>query len=146
VSRGYLASQKRYFYGLNVHLMVTNEGHPVECFLTPGSYRAGRARNTVAFDVPDGSHIYADTAYDDDEMEDVFGEAAEIPLAPLRKKHSQSTLPPYRVSVQHDYRKRIATVGSWLERMLPNTMHAVTAEGFELKGFLCVLASSINCL
>jgi hypothetical protein len=45
-----------------------------------------------------------------------------------------------------DYRKRIETVGSLLERMLPKTIHAVTAEGFELKVFLLVLAYSINCL
>jgi hypothetical protein len=47
---------------------------------------------------------------------------------------------------QHDYRKRIDTVGSLIERMLPNTIHAVTAEGFELKVFLCVLAYNLNCL
>jgi hypothetical protein len=33
-----------------------------------------------------------------------------------------------------------------LERMLPKTIHAVTADGFELKVFLLVLAYSINCL
>jgi hypothetical protein len=33
-----------------------------------------------------------------------------------------------------------------LERMLPKTIHAVTAQGFELKVFLFVLAYSINCL
>ena len=30
--RGYQASKKRYFYGLKVHLMVTQAGQPVECF------------------------------------------------------------------------------------------------------------------
>jgi hypothetical protein len=30
--------------------------------------------------------------------------------------------------------------------MLPKTIHAVTAGGFELKVFLFVLAYSINCL
>src|ERR1700745_3659363 len=33
--RGYQASKKRYFYGLKTHLMVTQEGQPIECFLTP---------------------------------------------------------------------------------------------------------------
>ena len=41
--RGYLASKKRYFYGLKIHLLVTPQGHPVECFLTPGSSSDGRA-------------------------------------------------------------------------------------------------------
>ncbi len=35
--RGCIASKKRYFYGLKVHLLVTKDGQPVECFLTPGS-------------------------------------------------------------------------------------------------------------
>ena len=29
--RGYQASKKRYFYGLKIHLMVTQDGQPVEC-------------------------------------------------------------------------------------------------------------------
>ena len=35
--RGYLASKKRYVSGLKLPLLVTPQGHPVECFLTPGS-------------------------------------------------------------------------------------------------------------
>jgi hypothetical protein len=38
------------------------------------------------------------------------------------------------------------TVGSLLERMLPKTIHTVTAAGFALKVFLFVLTYSINCL
>ena len=79
-------------------------------------------------------------------MEDVLLEASQIRLSPLRKQHAKRPLPPYIAYVQHDYRKRIETVGSLIERMLPNTIHAVPAEGFELKVFLFVLAYSLNCL
>jgi hypothetical protein len=48
--------------------------------------------------------------------------------------------------VQHSYRKMIETVGSMIESIMPKTIHAVTAAGFELKVFLFVLAYSINCL
>jgi hypothetical protein len=144
--RGYIASKKRYFYGLKIHLMVTKEGQPVECFLTPGSYSDVRALQAFSFDIPEGSHIYADKAYNDYKMEDVLFEAVGIFLSPIRKKNSKRTLPPYSAYVQHYYRKLIETVGSLLERMLPKTIHAVTAEGFELKVFLFVLAYSINCL
>ena len=34
--RGYIASKKRYFYGLRIHIMVTEQGKPVEFFLEPG--------------------------------------------------------------------------------------------------------------
>jgi Transposase DDE domain len=38
--RGYQASKKRYFYGLKIHLMITQDGQPVEGFLTPGGFGA----------------------------------------------------------------------------------------------------------
>jgi hypothetical protein len=79
-------------------------------------------------------------------MDDVLLEASQIRLYPIRKKDSKRPLPPSIAYVHHDYRKRIETVGSLLERMLPNTIHAVTAEGFELKVFLFALAYSFNCL
>ena len=126
--------------------MVTQAGQAVECFLTPGSYRDVRALKTFAFDVPEGRHIDADQAYNDYVMEDVLLEASQIRLYPIRQKHSKRPLPPYIAYVQHDYRKRIETVGSLIERMLPKSIHAVTAEGFELKVFLFVLAYSLNCL
>ena len=55
-------------------------------------------------------------------------------------------IPPSIAYVQHYYRKRIETVGSLIERLLPKTMHAVTAQGYELKVFLFGLAYSLNCL
>jgi hypothetical protein len=103
-------------------------------------------RKAFRCDVPAGSHIYADKAYHAYRMEDVWLEASQIQLYPMRKKHSKRPLPPYIASVQHDSRQRIEPVGSLIERMLPKTIHAVTAEGFELKVFLFVLAYSINCL
>ena len=36
--RGYQPSKRRYFYGLKIHIMVTEHGQPVEFFLTPGGY------------------------------------------------------------------------------------------------------------
>jgi hypothetical protein len=79
-------------------------------------------------------------------MEDLLHEAAHIELSPSRKENSKRTIPPYRAFVQHDYRKRVETASSLIERRLPKTIHAVTAHGFELKVFLFVLAYSIDCL
>src|SRR5262249_7012888 len=52
--RGYQASKKRYFYGLKIHLTVTPEGQPVECFLTPGGFGDVDALQYYAYDLPDG--------------------------------------------------------------------------------------------
>jgi hypothetical protein len=62
----------------------------------------------------------------------------------MRKKNATRAVPPYVTSVQHDHRKMIETVGRLIERTLPKTIHAVTAEGFELKVFLFVLAHRVN--
>ena len=105
-----------------------------------------RLLEAFRFDVPEGSHVYADKVYNDYTMEDVLLEASHIQLYPIRKKDSKRPLPPYIAYVQHDYRKRIETVGSLIERMRPKTIHAVTAKGVELKVFLFVLAYSLNCL
>ena len=98
------------------------------------------------FDVPEGSYVYADKAYHDDAMEDVLLDASQIRLYPIRQQHATRPLPPSIAYVQHDYRHRIETVGSLIERMRPNTIHAVTAAGFELKVLLFVLAYRLNCL
>jgi hypothetical protein len=144
--RGYIASKKRYFYGLKIHLLVTPQGHPVECFLTPGSSSDVRALRAFQFDVPEGRVIYADKAYNDYGMEDLMYESVQIEWSPIRKEHSTRAFPPYMAFVQHDSRKRIETAASLIARRLPNTIHAVTARGFELKVFLFVLAYSLNCL
>jgi len=79
-------------------------------------------------------------------MEDLMYESVQIKLSPIRKEHSKRALPSYVAFIHYDYRKRIETAASFIERRLPNTIHAVTARGFELKVFLLVLAYSIDCL
>ena len=72
--RGDQASKKRYCYGLKIHLMVTQDGQPVECFLSPGSFGDIDALKYDAYELPDGSIIYADKASNDYEIEDLLKE------------------------------------------------------------------------
>jgi len=142
--RGYQASKKRYFYGLKIHLMVTQDGQPVECFLTPGSFGDVDALKSYAYELPDGAIIYADKAYNDYEIEDLLKEVDHIQLIPIRKKNSKRALSPCISFVQRYHRKRVETAGSLIEQLLPKSIHAVTAQGFELKVALFVIASSLN--
>lgn len=143
--RGYQASKKRYFYGLKIHLMVTQDGQPVECFLTPGGFGDVDALKYYAYELPDGSILYADKAYNDYEIEDLLKEVEHIHLIPMRKKNSKRALSPSSAFVQSYHRKRVETAGSLIEQLLPKSMHAVTSPGFELKVALFVIASSLNC-
>src|SRR5687768_3454225 len=103
-------------------------------------------RKTFRCDVPEGSHVYADQAYHDDAIEDVWREASQMRRSPMRQKHAKRPLPPSIASGPHDSRQRIETVGRVMERLRPKSMHAVTAEGVELNVFLLVLAYRLNCL
>lgn len=145
VWRGHQASKKRYFYGLKVHIMVTEHGQPVEFFLTPGSYSDTSAYGWYDFDLPLNAWLTADKAYTDYVVEDVINEAG-LRMRPLRKKNSTRPFEPWIFYLQSTYRKIVETAGSLVERLLPKHIHAVTAQGFELKVGLFVLASSINAL
>jgi hypothetical protein len=65
---------------------------------------------------------------------------------PFRKKNSLRPVPPFMLYLQSTVRKMVETTGSRIERLLPKSIHAVTAKGFELKVALFVLACSINFL
>jgi len=143
--RGYQASKKRYFYGLKIHLMVTRQGRPVEFFLTPGSWSDTRALKMYNFDLPEGSLVTGDKAYNDYAFEDLLAEA-QLNLLPLRKKNSKRARPAWITYLLACSRKVIETTGSLLEQLLPKHIHAVTPRGFELKIAIFVLATSFNFL
>ena len=142
--RGKIASKRRYFYGLKVHMIVNQAGLPVEVFFTPGSNSDTAELKNFNFDLPPGSTVYADKAYNEYLTEDVLLEAADITLLPIRKKNSKRPLEAWVEYVQKYYRKRVETSASLFERLLPKSIHAVTARGFELKVFLFILACSFD--
>ena len=143
--RGYTSSKKRYFYGLKIHMMVTRQGQPVEIFLSAGAFSDTRGLEVFDFDLPEGCVVIGDKAYNYYVIEDQLAEAG-IELRPIRKNNSHRKLPPWMDYLQHQYRKMIETAGSMIERLLPKSIHATNAEGFELKVVLFSLASSINCI
>lgn len=141
--RGYQASKKRYFYGLKVHLLVTSNSEPVEFFLTPGATGDVEGLDYFDFDLPEQSQIIGDKAYNDYELEDVLLEA-DLHLLPMRKRNSKRPFPPWMRYLQAHFRKAVETTGSLLEQLLPKSIHSVTAEGFEIKLVLFLLALSIS--
>lgn len=68
--RGKIASKRRYFYGLKLHLMVTQQGQPVEFFISPGSGSDVKLMDQFDFDLPAGSTVYADKIYNSYLVED----------------------------------------------------------------------------
>jgi len=68
--RGYVASKKRYFYGIRIHVVSTPAGIPVEWVFLPGEANDTRGLQTLPLNLPAGSELYADKGYTDYICED----------------------------------------------------------------------------
>jgi len=142
--RGYIASKKRYFYGLKVHILVTHRGEPVEFFISPGGDSETALIEHYDFDLPPGSTVYGDKAYNNYLVEDCLAEDGQIDLSPYRKSNSKRPDPPWIRYLQQRYRKIVETSASLVERLLPKSIHATNAAGFELKVILFIVAFSFD--
>jgi len=78
--RGYIASKKRYFYGIRVQLLATKDGIPVEFAFLPGEANDVRGLNALPLLLPAHSAIYADAAYTDYKIEDALHDTEAITL------------------------------------------------------------------
>ena len=130
--RGYIASKRRYFYGLRVHLVVTEAGEPVEFSLAAGSEADVSVFKDLELDLPEGSIICADKAYTDYDYEDLLEEVG-LHLKTQRKKNSKRPMLPWEEFLSKPIRQYIETVFGELSGLFSKKIHAVTPRGFELK-------------
>jgi hypothetical protein len=99
--RGYLASKRRYFYGVRVQVIVTVEGVPVEFCVLPGSLSDVAELAHLPLCLPAGAEVAADAAYTFYEWEDALSEKEQINLLVGRKRNSKRRdAPP-----MHDYKQ-----------------------------------------
>jgi len=144
--RGHIASKRRYFFGLRVHLLVTRRGEPVEFVLAPGSDADVEVFKRFALDLPDGSTIHADKGYTDYQEEELLQEAGGIKLLSQRKRNSKRQRPLWEEFLSAPIRKQVETTFSRLTSWFPRRIHAVTRRGFVLKLVCFLVAFSIDCL
>jgi hypothetical protein len=143
--RGYIASKRRYFYGLRVHLVVSEAGEPVEFSLAAASEADIAVFKELDLELPEGSIICADKAYTDYHYEDLLEEVG-LHLKAQRKKNSKRPMPAWEEFLGKPVRQYIETVFSKLSALFARKIHAVTPRGFELKIVCFLLAFSIQCL
>lgn len=144
--RGCIASKRRFFFGLKVHLLVTGQGEPIEFVLLPGSVADITAFKSLDLNLPPNSLIHADRAYNDYQEEDLLLEAAGITLQPQRKKNSKRPLALCKEFLSKPIRQRIETAFSQITNLFPKHIHAVTNNGFVLKVVCFLLVYSFQCL
>jgi Transposase DDE domain len=142
--RGYIASKKRYFYGVKVQLLTTKSGVPVEFVFLPGSASDVRALNALPFNLPPGSQVYTDAGYTDYLSEDDIKDSSQIELQVMRKQNSKRKDEPWNQYIKQSTRHYIETVFSAITYAFPKSIHAVTYEGFILKLEAFIIAFSLK--
>ena len=142
--RGYLASKRRYFYGVRVQVVVTVEGWPVEFSILPGRLSDLEGLSHLPLSLPAGTEVAADAAYTYYEWEDALLERDGISLLVGRKTNSKRRDAP----AIHDYkqwlRRRVETVFGEITKLFPKKIHATTLSGFILKLSLFLFAYQID--
>ena len=91
-------------------------------------------------DLPQGSELYADSAYLNYEVEDLYQECDQLHMLVERKSNSHRQDSAAMRFIKKYYRKRIETTFSEITAHFPAKIHAVTPEGFLLKVVLFIFA------
>jgi hypothetical protein len=117
--RGWNESKKQYFYGLKVHLLVSETGIPVELLLSPGNYSDTSSLYDFPFNLPEGAYVHGDKAYNVYEVEDQLDEEKQIHLRPIRKKNSQRNYDFSFAKGIRYVRKRIESTFSCIQQWFP---------------------------
>lgn len=142
--RGYIASKRRFFYGIRVQLLATTDGIPVEFAFLPGEANDVRGLNALPLTLPTDSEIYADAAYTDYQAEDDLRHTDAITLQVARKRNSTRPDSPALAYIKQTTRHPIETVFSQITTRFPKAIHAVTVDGFLLKVAVFIVALTLE--
>ena len=115
----------------------------MKIFLSPGAYADVNALYDFSLPVHSGSTIYGGRACNAYNLEDEL-ERSNIDLNPVRKKKSKRKYEIFAEDGIKLVRKRIESAFSVIAQGFSAYIHAVTAQGFELKIFLFVLTYGIE--
>ena len=126
--RGYIASKRRYFYGLRLHLVTTGAGEPVEFCLAAASEADISVFKEMSLELPEDSIICADKGYTDYHYEDLLEEVG-LHLKALRKKRSKRPMPAWEEFLGKPTRQYIETVFSKLSALFSRKIHAIMPRG-----------------
>lgn len=67
---GYIASKKTYFFGIKIHMIIDENGVPIEFCFTPGSMSDMEGIKNLDCEIPSGSVLIGDKAYTNYSLED----------------------------------------------------------------------------
>jgi hypothetical protein len=143
--RGYNSSKRQYFYGFKIHIITSADGIVTEFEFSPGSVEDLAGYNLLNFDLPEGSEINMDKAYNFYQKEDLLMEAALIKANVIRKSNSKKEdNTPYQNYIKQVERRHIETNISDIERLFAKKIHVTNEAGFYLKILGFILAYNME--
>lgn len=142
--RGYLASKRRYFYGIRVQVITTADGIPVEFCILPAKFADVEGLSHLALDLPEGADLIGDSAYTQFEWEEDLLKMENIRLLVQAKSNTRRMIEPHLEEYKNIFRKRIETAFGDLMKLFPKTIHATSLKGFLLKISLFLFAFQID--
>lgn len=142
--RGRCVSKRTYFYGFKVAVLTTEDGFPVEIAFLPGSYFDSRFLNRMHFNLPKGASIFADSAFQDYQVEDISLQLDHCAWEVCRKKNTtRGDIYPIMLW-KKTMRRQIETSFSQITDLFPHAIHAVTINGFLIKCFVFVFVYGLD--
>ena len=135
VFHGYTASKKQYFFGIKVHMIIDENGIPIEFCFTPGSTSDIEGLKELPCELPEGSILFSDKAYTSYSSEDDLLEMAKITLIPKRRNNLKRQHSGTQDYILSNIRNYIETVFSSIVSRMPRYIRARTERGFCLKVF-----------
>ncbi len=143
--RGYNSSKREYFYGFKVHLITAADGTVTEFEFSPGAVEDLASYNLLNFDLPKGSELNLDKAYNFYLQEDLLAENAEIKPNVIRKSNSKrEDNTPAQNFIKQEERRHIETNISLIERLFPKKIHVTNVQGFYFKILGFILAYNME--
>jgi Transposase DDE domain len=141
--RGFNDSKREWFYGFKVQIITDSKGIPVQFDIFCGETGDVTAFQCSQINLPNGSSLFGDKAYNDYEQEDFLHECDKIHLKPIRKSNSKRPDKPYQAFYKNHVRKMVENSFAMITNLFPRHIHATSVKGFLLKIFIFVLAFTI---
>jgi len=142
--RGYIPAKRTYIHGLKLHIVASSKGFIKEFVITPASYHDIKGLYLLPLNLPEGSTLYADKAYNNYFVEELLREVEGINFEPIRKRNSKKKEASYKNFLRKVKRRFIETIGSELHKLLPKKLHATSLYGFLIKLHLLVLSFNFS--
>lgn len=139
--KGYNSSKKRWFYGFKVHMVVTTNKEPVNCYISYANEHDATAAKKYLPAMKENSTIIGDKGYVSKPLKS-FLEKFGINLNAIQRSNMGKDKDYF---IKRKLRKKVETVFSIITGRFGNVIKATSIDGFLTKLKLFIAAYSMDC-